>query len=347
VGDSFIYLQKALDAGRRAQNNEFRYSFNQRNFDTYFTAAEIVDAIAKWSMNQEISLIISSKTKTQFTRLTDFYMESRTQREKESAIKALSTLSSVPELNKVMRENRDLIQCFQNDVHKIDSDKLRESLAEIKFHNYSHVSVNGAYSIQANNVDLFLLEFNDAFKVLRNIQLNRPDSVLFKAQIQEFSNKIQQDIIKSSTSLDNSEKLIENYFNSNFARLLKEFDAKINRNSPRLSIRPNEMPFLRGEKHLETFNEVIEKYLNNGDEKVKCVAVEGQLNKLKHFNDSICLEEIFKSKSQAKTFLNCLKHAPNQMKSILDSVKDTFGIFLAENESIEFSAYSNQNLSYN
>ena len=100
------------------------------------------------------------------------------------------------------------------------------------------------------------------------------------------------------------------------------------------------MPFLREEEHPEIFNKVIEKYLNNGDdEKVKCVAFEDQLNKLKHYNDSICLEEIFKSKSQTKTFLNCLKNAPNQMKSILDRVKDTFGIFLTENK--------NQNLSNN
>jgi len=144
---SVTYLFDLLERALRSNNtnSEFRYNFMRQNQATFYTATELVDAITKWSMNRVISQTIALKIITLFTKIIQFYMRCRTPREKESASCALATLSIVPELNKVIRENVALCKCFQNDILSIESDRLRENLIKIKCHIYINTCLVSTY----------------------------------------------------------------------------------------------------------------------------------------------------------------------------------------------------------
>ena len=137
-------------------NTEFRYNFMRENQMAFFTATELVDAITKWSLNCVISQMIALN-KTLFAKIIQFYMECRTPREKESASCALATLSMAPELNRVIRENVALCQCFQNDILKMESEKMRKNLIKIKCHICVNTSCLASITSHSYNVILICI----------------------------------------------------------------------------------------------------------------------------------------------------------------------------------------------
>jgi hypothetical protein len=274
---------------------------------TYFTATELVEVIAKWSANPVISLIIANKIK----KIIKFYKECRTCVEKESASNALATLAiMVPELNRIIREDDALCQCFQNDFLNPISNKLRLNLVRIKCHIYINTCLT--YTNSENSAALLKSEsfckFNEIVSKLENLLSTHPQSCVLRDFLRTFSHQIHQNILTWARNKNASTIIVEDYV----LLMLTKFLNSINSNMKKCYI-PTYQKISDGNTaertaEMEDFlsSKIFEKYFDdnrdaNVTKKVKnCTIGVPQSVENHGLDDLFALEKIFPNKIEAK-----------------------------------------------
>jgi hypothetical protein len=333
VAHKFYLLNQALLAGNSSNTQSFRYYFMRNNQLTYFTATELVEVIAKLSANSAISLMIANKIKTQLRKIIKFYMECRTRVEKESASNALATLAMMaPEVNRTIREDDALCQCFQNDFLSPLSNKLKLNLLRIKCHIYINTCLT--YTNNENIADIIrsesLRRFNEIISKLKNLYETYPHSSVLRDFLQTFSHQIHQNISTWARNINPSTIIIEDYV----LLMLNKFLSSNNSNVKNYSIPTNQMicdgNLVEKTAEMENFLsiKIFENYFddNTGAEikKVKkCTIGAPQSVENQGLDNLFELEKMFSNKVEAKVIAKGLVGSTTAIGNILKRIDNS------------------------